>query len=184
MTRSAYPPISHSASQSKDITFSFNGEKVLVVNGKDGVDGQNGSNGKDGVDGLDGNDGIDGQDGVNGKDGITPVFGVDYFNGKDGNSITALQIVTKINSLKGKINISAIKGLQDIIDSLYISNAGGLVSVSAGGGGERLHAQRQGAAPRKSCSWRLGLAVYGRCMHRPYKPQRPQHALAASQDHQ
>lgn len=49
----------------------------------------------------------DGIDGVNGKDGI---------DGKDGSPDTALQIVSKLESLEGedRLDVSAIKGLESI----------------------------------------------------------------------
>ena len=77
---------------------------------------------KDGKDGINGKDGITGMNGLDGKDGIDGNNGI---NGKDGSSDTSEEIRDKLEELKDdeRLDVSAIKGLRDEIDTLKFTLA-------------------------------------------------------------
>ena len=114
--------------------------------------------GKQGIRGLRGLRGVQGRKGKDGKDAVidleklkksvTPIKGKDYFDGKqgdkgqDGTDINATDIRNKLESLKGKARLkaSAIKGIEDIVNTEIKKNysggsfAGGNGNGSQGGG--------------------------------------------------
>lgn len=85
--------------------------------------------------------------GKNGQDGKTPILGVDFIvpipeNGKDGSPDTPDEIATKLNTLEQKVEIKAIKGIEDIIRKLQMSireakRSGG--KLGSGGMGNWVH---------------------------------------------
>jgi len=98
--------------------------------GADGRDGKDGEDGKDGTNGLNGKDGRDGKDGKDGADGLDGLNGENGKDGRDGSPDTPKEIVTKLESLKGKerLDKSAIKGLEDLEYQIKNIHWGGGIS--------------------------------------------------------
>lgn len=88
---------------------------AVLEKGEKGDKGDRGEQGKTGKDGKNGRDGKDGIDGINGIDGTN---GKDGKNGKDGASDTGIQIIEKINSAEGKINLERIEGVDLLKDEI------------------------------------------------------------------
>lgn len=110
----------------------------LTKNVRKGDKGEKGDKGDSivGPTGPKGVKGERGEPGKNGKDGVTPVKGIDYKDGEKGEKgdpgspDTPDQIADKINTLKEKVEIKTIKGL-----NTWLTNIKRSLSDRARGGG-------------------------------------------------
>ncbi len=112
------------------------------IQGPPGPRGKQGPKGDKPIAGIDFAFPKDGKDGKHGKDGRTPIKGVDYKDGdpgKDGSPDTPKEIADKLNTLKGKVDIKVIEGLQQqlthIDKNMQILRSRVSTSGSGGGGG-------------------------------------------------
>ena len=114
--------------------------KTLTENTKKGDKGDRGEKGEagytpiKGVDYFDGKPGRDGRDGLQGERGNDGKDGVD---GLDGSPDMPQQIADKLNTLEDKIEIKAIKGLNNILRNIQSSLREKGQRSFSGGGWER-----------------------------------------------